>query len=338
MVRPIIFSNKSPYYDKPFFIEQWKVIDSTVVCGADGSREVSNYGEVRFTKTKQPVYIQRSKRKTSNKYDLAINLPLFINGVHFTKRMAISRLVMMAFAPVAGMEYLEIDHRDGNTEKNWITNLSWCTHAENVRFAYMNGYCKNSLGESRHLSLSPEKLDKICNLIRSGKTYNEIANSAGVSYQTVYRIHSGDIYADYRDKYRLWEIPKPVERETLSEETIDNICSMIVNGIPSKTIAKELDIPTSTISAIKIGRLYPEKYKQYDLGRFNNRDTTRLTKEEKIKMVKFVKENENKYESVNDLYRDALRFVGMEVPDKLDAKTRQFVYYTVKSLSIDEDK
>lgn len=58
------------------------------------------------------------------------------NGQTFTKRL--HRLLAEHFIP--NPENLpEVDHRDGNKRNFALTNLRWCTHADNVQSAYDGG-------------------------------------------------------------------------------------------------------------------------------------------------------------------------------------------------------
>ena len=328
-MRIFTYTNRSPVWNKPFILEQWRPIDDNSIQGADGTKFISTFGRVFDTLTNDFVTPSRRLRNKSNKYDLFISIKTIIDGIVDYKYMAISRVLMIVFYPVPNMENLEVNHIDGDTENNCIYNLCWCTHAENVRFAFLNGQItyQNS-DEIRYLVHSNFELDQICKRIIEGKTYNEIAEEFGILYQVPYMIHRGQIYKEYYDKYNLSSVPIPREREFFAEEELNQIGTMITQRIPLKVIADTMECAASTISDINNGRLYPEIYNKYELWKYQTRNTTRLTKDEKRKLASFVNRNKDSYSSINDLYRDALRYVGMEVPDKIDAKTRQFVYYT----------
>lgn len=128
-------------------------------------------------------------------------------------------------------------------------------------------------------------------------------------------------------KYDLENIPQPVMREALSDSQLSEICEMLIQQIPHQEIADKIGCSKQTVSSIKNGVLYPELYEKYNLGKYKIRDTTRLTKDQKKQMKDFVENNKYSYTSKNDLFRDALRSVGFDAPDKLPSDLRQFVYY-----------
>ena len=328
-MRIFMYTNHSPVWNKPFIMEQWKPIDGNSILGADGTKMISTFGRVFDTATNAFIVPTKILRAKSDKYDLFISIKTIINDVVDYKYISVARVVMIVFYPVPGMENLEVNHINGDTENNCVYNLCWCTHAENVRFAFMNGQITYQNSDNiRYLAHSDFELNQICKRIVEGKTYNEIANEFGILYQVPYMIHRGQIYREYYDKYNLSSIPIPKEREFFTVEELNQIGIMITQKIPLKVIADKMGCAASTISDINNGRLYPEIYNRYDLQKYQTRNTTRLTKNEKRKVSQFVRDNKNNYSSINDLYRDALRYVGIEVPDKIDAKTRQFVYYT----------
>ena len=43
-MKPFIYANRSPVYNKPFIQEEWKRVDATIYPGADGPCWVSNFG------------------------------------------------------------------------------------------------------------------------------------------------------------------------------------------------------------------------------------------------------------------------------------------------------
>lgn len=327
MDRPFYYSTKSPVANKPFLREEWKLIDDSIISGSTGIYEISNSGKVRYQTTHYEIEPQKQKRAKSNKYDYFVDIPL-INGKYY--HVSVARLLMITFYPIDDIKHMEVNHINGDTDNISPYNLSWCTHAENVRFAYMNGQCSYAnTGESRYLSLSNDQLIKICTMIREGYNYNQIANEVGVIYQVPYRIHKGEIYKDWRDKYNLQNIPIPQERLELSDEILCDICNRLLSGEKCNDIAKIYNLAPSTISAIRNGTNHPEYYKRFNLKVLKTRNTTRLSPAQKQLMVGFVKDNESIYDSKNDLYRDALRFVGIDVPDKISAADRQFVTYTM---------
>lgn len=321
------YSTHSPAQNQPFLREIWKVIDDSVIPGATGMYEVNTFGKVRNSVTKREIVPYKHKRAKSNKYDYFVKLPL-ANGEMY--HISTARLILIAFYPIDNIPNMEVNHISGDTDDLSPYNLSWCTHAENVRFAYMNGQCSYAdTGKPRYLSLTNEQLEKICTMIRDGYNYNQIAKEVGVIYQVPYRIHKGEIYKDWRDKYDLQHVPIPQERVKLSDDILSDICMRLLARESCESIAKRYNLHPTSISAIRTGKNHPDYYEKFNLASLKDRNTTRLSQSQKQLMVGFVKDNESNYDSKNDLYRDALRFVGLDVPDIISAADRQFVTYTL---------
>ena len=58
------------------------------------------------------------------------------NGV--PQKFRVHRLVLAAFAPVEGMEQLQVNHKDENKDNNNIDNLEWCTAEYNNNYGTRN--------------------------------------------------------------------------------------------------------------------------------------------------------------------------------------------------------
>ena len=261
--KPFYYSTTSPASNKPFIKEEWKLIDDSVIPNAIPMYEVSIFGKVRNVNTKYEITPYKHKRSKSDKYDYFVKIPLKTGGYF---HISTARLILVAFFPIQNMKSMEVNHIDGDTDNMSPYNLSWCTHAENVRFAYMNGQCSDAnTGKVRYLSLSNEQLEQICTMIRDGYTYNQIANAVGVIYQVPYRIHKGEIYRDWRDKYDLQNVPIPHEKIKLSDEILSDICMRLLAGESCKSIAKIYNLSPTTISAIRQGKNHPDYYRRFNL-------------------------------------------------------------------------
>lgn len=105
--------------------EIWKDI-----VGFEGYYQISNYGRLKsFKKIK-------SGRILSNVNNLGwyFNVVLRKKGIKTMKSVKIHRLVAEHFIPNPdGKKY--INHKDGNKQNNHVSNLEWCTQAENVKHA-----------------------------------------------------------------------------------------------------------------------------------------------------------------------------------------------------------
>lgn len=93
--------------------------------------EVSNLGNVRSTKRKQPIIL----KPKVNKYGYhEVCLRKDNKNVHRT----VHRLVAMAFIDNPE-DKPTVNHKDGNKLNNEVANLEWNTISENTKHAYNNG-------------------------------------------------------------------------------------------------------------------------------------------------------------------------------------------------------
>lgn len=108
------------------------------VVGWEGLYEVSNLGNVRSLDR----YVNQLNYKRFCKGQLL--KPTFHKSNYFIvtlrnsgiqKICKVHQLVMNAFNPKNSNEKLEINHIDGNTKNNNLSNLEWCTHQQNLQHA-----------------------------------------------------------------------------------------------------------------------------------------------------------------------------------------------------------
>lgn len=321
-MRPFYYSTHSPIWDKPFIYEQWKRVDNSVYPNADGPIWVSNTG--KFYDEDVDSIIEPTVRDFNriNRKETYVNIKI-VSPEGDIKYISVSChiLVMRAFNPTNDPD-LEINHINGDPTKNDLYNLSWCTNAENIRFAYMNGqmtYTDKNGNVNIKSILMPEEVDKVCKLIREGKTYGEISRLTGVRYQTIVSIHQGRTYKEYYEKYNLKDIPIPKE-PTMDDETIFKIADLLMEGYSNRKVSKIIGCSTTVVQYIRNGYLFKDKLKDYDLESLRKKPQKEyLTDKQKILVRKFVKDNKDKYRYPGPLYRDALRSIGYEAKDKLSS-------------------
>lgn len=332
-MRVITYSTRSPVWNKPILFEKWKRVEHPFILNANGPTWISTFGRVANENKNQIIIPWNRLNKRTGRLDPSFDYDTTIieNGKIKRKNMAVSRAIMLLFYPIPNPKEFEVNHIDGNTMHNFIYNLAWCLKRENIMFAYMNGQMTYHDKDGNRVVksiLNPNTVDEICRLICKGLYYGQIADMVGVTYQQVYSIAQGRTYKDKYNQFKLYEIEQPLEQ--LSDEQLDTICKLLVDGRPHEYISNMVGCAKSTVSAIKNGTINKEYYDKYNLENLRTRDTTRLTKEKKEMLKTFVIDNESLYNSKNDLYRDALRYVGYDAPDKLSPALRQFVMYTSK--------
>jgi len=118
-------------------MEIWKDIP-----GYEKIYEVSSNGRVRSSKDKTTKSILHGERKWTQRI---LRLKTDKNGYKRVclykdkkpKDFLVHRLVAFAFIPkVEGKEC--INHIDGNPSNNYVENLEWCNHQENLLHAFEN--------------------------------------------------------------------------------------------------------------------------------------------------------------------------------------------------------
>lgn len=114
----------------------------------EGCYQVSNMGRVRSLTRKVPTF--NGYRITKGK----LLKPLKTNRNYFrvclkqnqkNKYISIHRLVAETFLNNPN-NYPVINHIDGDTANNTVTNLEWCTQSHNVKEAYRIGLAKPTSG------------------------------------------------------------------------------------------------------------------------------------------------------------------------------------------------
>lgn len=100
------------------------------------------------------------------------------------KKMAVHRLLCMAFKPVENMENLIVRHLDDNPSNNLLENLCWGSHADNAEDKIRNGRMRR--GEQHpNAKLTRAKVRRIRELGQSDLTHREIAVRYGITSSTV---------------------------------------------------------------------------------------------------------------------------------------------------------
>lgn len=106
--------------------------------------EVSNCGDIRNSKTHK---IRRKNILQTGYY--------FVNGSIGSRENKITFRIHKAVAEsfIDNPDNLPmVNHKDGNKLNNHVSNLEWCTNAENIQHAYDNSLKFAIRGEDNHLS------------------------------------------------------------------------------------------------------------------------------------------------------------------------------------------
>lgn len=149
--------------------EFWKDIP-----GYEGFYQASNLGRIKSLSRIVNSSISHSGKKKTKERLINIhlnrgyqNVALCREGRASTKK--VHRLVMEAWR---GKQDLDVNHIDGNKENNNLSNLEYCSHADNMSHAYKNGKYRRNIIQCKN----------------TGKSFNSIkeaAESLGIKRETL---------------------------------------------------------------------------------------------------------------------------------------------------------
>lgn len=95
-----------------------------------------------------------------------IKITIHYNNKHYN--CWIHRLLAEAFI-LNPENKSDVNHKDGIKTHNYIWNLEWNTHKENVDHAERNHFTNHPRGENNHSKMSEETVLKICKMILKNK-------------------------------------------------------------------------------------------------------------------------------------------------------------------------
>lgn len=148
--------------------EFWVPLNNNIVNNIEDIYLISNYGRIYNQETGH--YLPQDINYNKDKY-ITIRLRLKDKS-HVCKQ--IHRLVLETFAPIYNSDLFEVNHIDGVKYHNWLWNLEWVRHQENMRHASNNKlfhYCE----DHQNSKLSNDEVNRICQLIIEGKSNVEIS-------------------------------------------------------------------------------------------------------------------------------------------------------------------
>lgn len=116
---------------------------------------------------------------------------LFVRGKR--KGVIVGRMVLRAFGGNAPTYKHVACHNDGDPTNNHISNLRWCTYAENTADTILHGTHRSGTNHQRS-KLTRIQIKKMLTLYRSGMSQPEIAKRFKVNVSTVNRVLCGRSY------------------------------------------------------------------------------------------------------------------------------------------------
>jgi hypothetical protein len=209
------------------------------------------------------------------------HLTLTIGKNKYTKK--VHRLVAITFIPIPkrytkiGLSYddLTVNHLDGDKLNNDVSNLAWCTSAENTEHAIKMGL--------RHNRKIKELVNDICVLIESNNySFSEIADMLVTRVWFVKKIYKKDAWKSISDNYdfskyipedhneTVFEIRKPSfdedEAEVLSKLIESNKYSLI-------ELSRIFSVEKYDVLKLFHGKLYPEISSKYNFDNYIKRQS-----------------------------------------------------------------
>lgn len=158
--------------------------------GYEGLYKVSNYGEVlslKRNRTKEKIL-----KGQIDQYGY-IRIVLSKNGK--IKKYKAHRLVLMAFNNTNNKR-LQINHKDGNKQNNFIDNLEWCTPSYNTIHSYIN-----NLNETK--GFKTKIINKITKEEKEYRSMRDASLSIGYNKGYIFKKVKNNIY---ENKLYKWSV------------------------------------------------------------------------------------------------------------------------------------
>lgn len=218
--------------------EQWSKLDDSVVSNIKPHYSISTYGRIYNENTN--TFLPQNIFYRKDKY-ITISLAL-LDNTHIYRQ--IHRLVLMSFCPIPNQELYDANHLDGVKYHNWIWNLEWSTHKNNIKHALENNLFK--LGSDRENTVYDENLiHYICKLISDGLSCKEVNNIIGKDVTKLYHnIKNGHCWTHISKQY---DFSNAFSRCVFNKDEVEYIIKRKKedNSLSNRKIAIELGYDTS---------------------------------------------------------------------------------------------
>lgn len=155
--------------------------------GLEGRYEVSNHARVRsLSKWKRNGLIKQSEKVGY------MTVKLYPGATEDNRTYLVHRLVLMAFVGPCpdGMEAL---HKNGVSTDNFLSNLRWGTHKDNMHDMQRHGAHRKAM--DKRMSLTKEQVEFVRKNYRKIRQV-DMARKLGAHRATIQRVHSGERYGN----------------------------------------------------------------------------------------------------------------------------------------------
>ena len=147
----------------------------------EGLYQVSNLGNIRRIgnyKNQYSEWKSFKNLKLSNRKGYLYTV-LCKNGI--STHFLVHRLVAKTFIDNRN-NLNEVNHKDGNKQNNNVNNLEWCSHSENIIYAYKNGLHKTNYIHGNTPSRPVNQYDLNGNFIKKWESVSEAQKALNISH------------------------------------------------------------------------------------------------------------------------------------------------------------
>lgn len=220
-----------PRGNEMIFEEVWKDITGDVVENIADYYSISTYGRIYNRKTK--TYLPQNIFYWKDKY-ITISLALR-DGTHVYRQM--HRLVLETFNPIENSNLYDANHKDGIKYHNWIWNLEWSTHKENMDHAWENSLFK--FGKDRANTVYDDGfIRQICEYIQNGLSPKQVNDIVGSDISKLYHnIKNGHCRSNISKDY---DFNNAYSRSVFSDTEKEKIAELVKANVSEKDILNTL--------------------------------------------------------------------------------------------------
>ena len=219
--------------------------------------------------------------------------------------LLIHRIIIAKYLPNSKEEFLVVNHKDLCKTNNNINNLEWTTIKDNIIHSVSN-QVYNKPNNIRVLS-DYEVVDIYKDLL-NGSSNKDVTEKYNISLSTVrnikYKRTNKDILKDLPD------INKKTSRNSLDDNTKNNIINDIKNNIKPSDISKKYNVNVQMVRDIKCGKIF----KNFNLENVEKlKGGEKLKKEDVLQIINLyksgtsIKEISEKYGVSNKTIQNILR-------------------------------
>lgn len=222
-----------------------------IIDGSISGYMVSNVGEIRG---------KRGNILRKDKLDVGYYR---INGYHNNPiKLSIHREVAKAFIPNPENKPM-VNHINGNKLCNWVENLEWVTHQENMKHAVETKLIDFKGIKHPENVYSEKQIMDACHML-SDKSNRliDIEKSTGINRSILYSIRTGRSWSHISSKYGL---SAPRRQKEFDPEDIRLACILLSDqSISYDKIYETTSIPPRTLlKIVKRSRKYKELAEKY---------------------------------------------------------------------------